>query len=52
MSDQIAKGQEFEKKADKKLNGWGFFGSKFEDAGDLYEKAANSYKLANSIISL
>ncbi|CAH1418384.1 unnamed protein product [Lactuca virosa] len=38
----------FEKKADKKLNGWGFFGSKFEDAGDLYEKAANSYKLAKS----
>nr|GEV52394.1 alpha-soluble NSF attachment protein-like [Tanacetum cinerariifolium] len=48
MSDQIAKGMEFEKKAEKKLNGWGFFGSKFEDAGDLYEKAANCYKLAKS----
>ncbi|KVI12079.1 alpha-soluble NSF attachment protein-like [Cynara cardunculus var. scolymus] len=48
MSDQIAKGQEFEKKAEKKLTGWGFFGSKYEDAGDLYEKAANCYKLAKS----
>lgn len=48
MSDQIAKGQEFEKKAEKKLNGWGLFGSKYEDAGDLYEKAANCYKLAKS----
>ncbi|KAJ0566678.1 putative NSF attachment protein [Helianthus annuus] len=48
MSDQIAKGLEFEKKAEKKLNGWGFFGSKYEDAGDLYEKAANCYKLAKS----
>ena len=48
MSDQIAKGQEFEKKADKKLNGWSFLGSKFEDAGDLYKKAANCYKLAKS----
>lgn len=48
MSDQIAKGLEFEKKAEKKLNGWGLLGSKYEDAGDLFEKAANCYKLAKS----
>ncbi|KAI7739872.1 hypothetical protein M8C21_031176, partial [Ambrosia artemisiifolia] len=48
MSDQIAKGLEFEKKAEKKLSGWGIFGSKQEDAADLYEKAANCYKLAKS----
>ncbi|KAK9065810.1 hypothetical protein SSX86_015211 [Deinandra increscens subsp. villosa] len=48
MSDQISKGLEFEKKAEKKLSGWGLFGSKYEDAGDLFEKAANCYKLAKS----
>ncbi|EEF41529.1 alpha-soluble nsf attachment protein, putative [Ricinus communis] len=48
MSDQIAKGEEFEKKAEKKLNGWGLFGSKYEDASDLFDKAANSFKLAKS----
>ncbi|XP_076911768.1 alpha-soluble NSF attachment protein-like [Bidens hawaiensis] len=48
MSDQIAKALEFEKKAEKKLNGWAFFGFKYKDAGDLYEKAANCYKLAKS----
>ncbi|XP_043705531.1 alpha-soluble NSF attachment protein 2-like [Telopea speciosissima] len=48
MSD-AAKGEEFEKKAEKKLNGWNLFGSsKFEDAAELYEKAASSYKLAKS----
>lgn len=48
MGDQMARGEEFEKKADKKLSGWGLFGSKFEDAADLFEKAANSFKLAKS----
>ncbi|KAF6174071.1 hypothetical protein GIB67_020253 [Kingdonia uniflora] len=48
MADQIAKGEEFEKKAEKKINGWGLFGSKYEDASDLYEKAANCFKLAKS----
>ena len=48
MADQLAKGEEFEKKAEKKLNGWGLFGSKYEDAADLFDKAANSYKLAKS----
>ncbi|GLT54685.1 hypothetical protein SLA2020_278660 [Shorea laevis] len=48
MADRIAKGEEFEKKADKKINGWGLFGSKFEDAAELYEHSANSFKLAKS----
>ncbi|KAL1804995.1 hypothetical protein DCAR_0830785 [Daucus carota subsp. sativus] len=48
MSDQIAKGVEFEKKAEKKLTGWGLFGSKHEDAAELFEKAANCFKLAKS----
>ncbi|GMY08334.1 alpha-soluble NSF attachment protein 2 [Fagus crenata] len=48
MGDQIAKAEEFEKKAEKKLNSWGFLGSKYEDAADLFDKAANSFKLAKS----
>lgn len=50
MGDQMAKGEDYEKKAEKKINGWGFFGSKYEDAADLYDKAANCYKLAKSCI--
>lgn len=48
MGDYLVRAEEFEKKAEKKLNGWGLFGSKYEDAADLLEKAANSYKLAKS----
>lgn len=52
MADQLARGEEFEKKAEKKLSGWGLFGSKYEDAADLFDKAANSFKLAKSCIFL
>ncbi|XP_008788874.2 alpha-soluble NSF attachment protein-like [Phoenix dactylifera] len=48
MADQSARAEEFEKKAEKKLSGWGLFGSKYEDAADLYEKAANCFKLAKN----
>lgn len=48
MADQLARAEEFEKKAEKKLTSWGLFGSKYEDAADLFDKAANSYKLAKS----
>ncbi|KAL0905053.1 hypothetical protein M5K25_027225 [Dendrobium thyrsiflorum] len=48
MADQTAKGEEFERKAEKKLTGWGIFGSKHEDAADLYEKAANCFKLGKN----
>jgi len=48
MVDQLARAEEFEVKAEKKLTGWGLFGSKYEDAADLFDKAANSYKLAKS----
>ncbi|KAB5561561.1 hypothetical protein DKX38_006518 [Salix brachista] len=40
--DLVAKADDFEKKAEKKLNGWGIFGSKYEDAADLFDKAAKS----------
>lgn len=48
MGDQEARGDEFEKKAEKKLSGWGLFGNKHEDAADLFDKAANSFKLAKN----
>ncbi|CAL5202994.1 unnamed protein product [Lathyrus oleraceus] len=48
MADQLARAEDFEKKAEKKLSGWGLFSSKFEDAADLFDKAANSFKLAKS----
>ncbi|KAE8707638.1 Alpha-soluble NSF attachment protein [Hibiscus syriacus] len=48
MGDQLARGEEFVKKAEKKLKSWGLFGSKYEDAADLFDKAANCFKLAKS----
>ncbi|KAG0622752.1 hypothetical protein M758_3G120900 [Ceratodon purpureus] len=50
MGDNRAKGVEYEKKAEKRLSGWGLFGSthKFEDAAELFEKAGNAYKLAKA----
>lgn len=50
MAQHITKGEEFEKKAEKKINGWGLFGSKYEDAAELYAKSANQFKLAKSCI--
>ena len=35
MSDQIAKGDDFQKQAEKKLKGWVLFDSKHEDAAEL-----------------
>lgn len=48
MSDHLARAEDFESRADKKLTGWGLFGSKYEDAADLFDKAANAFKLAKS----
>lgn len=48
MADHLAKAEDFEKKAEKKLSSWGLFSSKYEDAGDLFDKSANSFKLAKS----
>lgn len=48
MADQLARAEDFEAKAEKKLNSWGLFSSKYEDASDLFDKAANSYKLAKA----
>lgn len=48
MADYAAKADEFRKQAEKKLKSLlgGFFGNKHEDAAELFEKAANQYKLA------
>ncbi|MEW5307248.1 MAG: hypothetical protein WDW38_002510 [Sanguina aurantia] len=46
MADCAAKGDEFMKQGQKKVKSFGFFGSKWEEAADLFEKAANNYKLA------
>lgn len=51
MGDQLARGEEYEKKAEKKLNSWSFLGSKYEDAADLFDKAANCFKLAKACTS-
>ncbi|OAE31480.1 hypothetical protein AXG93_3128s1170 [Marchantia polymorpha subsp. ruderalis] len=48
MGDLESQGNEFEQKAEKKLKGWGIFGSKYDDAAELLEKAGNSYKLAKA----
>lgn len=48
MGDHLARAEDFESKAEKKIGGWGLFGSKYEDASELYDKAANAYKLAKS----
>ncbi|XAR71887.1 hypothetical protein NMG60_11018337 [Bertholletia excelsa] len=48
MADQVARGEEFERQAEKKLSSWGLFGSKHEDAADLFDKAANAFKLSKS----
>ncbi|KAH9605836.1 hypothetical protein KSS87_013936 [Heliosperma pusillum] len=48
MSNYVEQAQDLEKKAEKKLTGWGFLSNKHEDAADLYDKAANYYKLAKS----
>lgn len=48
MADHLARAEDFEKKAEKKLSGWGLFSSKYDDAADLFDKSANSFKLAKS----
>ncbi|KAI3458472.1 hypothetical protein Pfo_015135 [Paulownia fortunei] len=48
MGDHSARGEDFERRAEKKLGGWAIFGSKYEDAADLFDKAANAFKLAKS----
>ncbi|KAL2317073.1 hypothetical protein Fmac_030949 [Flemingia macrophylla] len=48
MGDHLARAEDFQNKAEKKLGGWGLFSSKFEDAAELFDKSANSFKLAKS----
>uniref|UniRef100_A0A061S826 Alpha-soluble NSF attachment protein n=1 Tax=Tetraselmis sp. GSL018 TaxID=582737 RepID=A0A061S826_9CHLO len=42
------KGRELVAKANKKLKGWGLFGSKYEDAVELLDKAFNQFKLGKA----
>jgi alpha-soluble NSF attachment protein len=52
MGDYAGRGADLMKRADKKLNSFGLFanfsGSKYDDAAELYEKAANQFKLAKA----
>ena len=48
MSDFESKARDYVAKGDKKLKSFGFFGNKYEDAADLYEKGANQFKLAKA----
>ncbi|KAK6156047.1 hypothetical protein DH2020_010295 [Rehmannia glutinosa] len=48
MGDHLARAEDFESRAEKKLGGWAIFGSKYEDAAELFDKAANAFKLAKS----
>lgn len=49
MGDPASRASELMKKADKKLSSFGFFGgSKYDDAAEMYERAANQFKLAKA----
>lgn len=48
MADQEKRGDDFVAQAEKKLKGWAIFGSKYEDAAELLEKAGTAYKVAKS----
>ncbi len=48
--DFVAKGQDLVAKANKRLSSFSLFGggSKYEDAAEMYEKAANQFKLGKA----
>lgn len=47
--DYAAKAREWAEKADKRLRAFSLFGgNKYEDAAEMYEKAANQFKLAKA----
>ena len=48
MGDYTAKGRVLMEKADKKLNSWGVFGNKYDDAAELIDKAGSQFKLGKS----
>lgn len=47
-ANAVRKAEDFEKQAEKRLNGWALFNkqAKFDDAAGLYKNAANQYKVA------
>ena len=48
MGDMEGQANALMEKANKKLNSWGLFGNKYEDAAELLSQAANKYKIAKS----
>ena len=48
MEDTIEHANQLFIKANKKLNGFSFFGDKYEDALELFEKSLNKYKILKS----
>lgn len=48
--DPTSKGREWLAKAEKRLNAFSLFGSgsKYEDAAEMFEKAANQFKLGKA----
>ena len=44
-SAYASKARSLASQADRKLLGWNLFGNKYEDASELYEQAANQFKL-------
>lgn len=45
-SEYEAKARDWLGKGDRKLRSFAFFGNKYEDAAEAYERAANQFKLA------
>eukprot|EP00965_Chrysotila_dentata_P060537 2006552-Pleurochrysis_carterae.AAC.1 len=51
-SSQDGKARALVEKAEKKINSWSFFsGNKYEDAAELYSKAANQFKVSKNCTS-
>lgn len=48
MSEYISRGKSLVSQGERKLSSFGWFSNKYEEAADLFEKAANQFKLAKS----
>ncbi|KAJ4841579.1 hypothetical protein Tsubulata_031086 [Turnera subulata] len=48
MSASMSRAEELEKKALRRMNSLNIFGSKYEDAAELFSQSANQFKLAKS----
>ena len=48
MSEYLSKAKSLASQGDRKLLTLGWFSNKYEEAAELYEKAANQFKLAKA----